>query len=152
MELEQAIELWWHYEEIAMHFNELIIQYRLQILGGTGGLLALFSFLVNSTTDDHKKRIRIRPYISLVFLVIFSAAAVLDVYYYSKLLSGAVEVIVDLESKHPELNMSTHIKSKFGADGATGLIKGVYFIVWTPLAFFTLKFWKDYLELKKEDG
>jgi hypothetical protein len=31
-----VIDLWFHYEQVAMHFNELIMQYRLQLMGARG--------------------------------------------------------------------------------------------------------------------
>ena len=56
MELEpdQVIALWFHYEKIAMHFNQLIIQYRLQLMGGAGAIGAVAAFLIQSR--DHEER------------------------------------------------------------------------------------------------
>lgn len=141
---QQVLDLWFHYEEIAMHFNELIIQYRLQLLAGTGGLLAILSYLVNAKEGDVDK-VRMRAYISLTVLVIFSAAAWLDIFYYSKLLSGAVESIIELESNYEQLNLSTTIKEKFGCMGATYQIMIMYLCIIAFMVFFTYRFWKEHL-------
>ena len=30
----EVIKLWYHYEEVAMHFNGLIMQFRIQVMAG----------------------------------------------------------------------------------------------------------------------
>lgn len=143
----EVVQLWFHYEEIAMHFNELIIQYRLQLLGGTGGLLALSSFLINTKVEDKFSLARIRAFVSLIFLTIFTAAACLDIFYYSKLLSGAVKAIIELEKNIEEINMSTTIKAQFGDGGASFFIRLVYLIVFLPLLISTVVFWIQFLNM-----
>lgn len=38
--------LWTKYEDVAMHFNDLIMRWRLQAIGGLAGLLTLSGFVV----------------------------------------------------------------------------------------------------------
>lgn len=140
MELDQAISLWFHYEEIAMHFNELIIQYRLQLMGGAGAIGAVASYLVGSKVESEIDRHKLRAFISTGLLLIFIAAACLDLFYYNELLSGSVDALIELESKYPELNMSTSIKARF-PDGATSIIYATYLLVLVPLLGFTVWSW-----------
>ena len=81
----EVVKLWFHYEEIAMHFNELIIQYRLQLLGGLGALSAVLTYFVGNKVDEHERFLSIRAYTSSVVLIIFMALASLDIFYYSQL-------------------------------------------------------------------
>ena len=100
---DQAINLWWHYEEIAMHFNQLIIEYRLQLMGGAGAIGALASYFVGSHIQELEQKHAIRAYISLIILVLLFAAMLLDILYYDNLLQGAVDALVKFESEHPEI-------------------------------------------------
>ncbi|MEQ8427620.1 MAG: hypothetical protein RLT87_00730 [Gammaproteobacteria bacterium] len=140
MELDQAINLWFHYEEIAMHFNELIIQYRLQLMGGAGAIGAIASYLVGSKVESEIDRHKLRALISTGLLIIFVSAAYLDLFYYNELLRGSVDALIELEAKYPELNMSTSIKARF-PNGATSRIYITYLLVLIPLIFFTLWSW-----------
>ena len=49
---EEVIKLWFHYEQIAMHFNDLIIQYRLQLMGGAGAIGTFYFFLVRKLMNQ----------------------------------------------------------------------------------------------------
>src|SRR5205814_8813176 len=106
-----TIALWWHYEELAMHFNGLIMQFRLQVLGGAGAIGTLAAYLINSgEIDDEKKRERLSAVVAGGLALLILSAALLDVFYYRQLLEGAVNAIVDFEQQHPEIQMSTEIK------------------------------------------
>ncbi len=90
---EQIVDLWFHYEEIAMHFNELIIQYRLQLMGGAGAIGAISSYLIGSKVEDPQQHRWLRFLVSFMLLVLITAAAALDLFYYNRLLLASVEVI-----------------------------------------------------------
>ena len=98
MDLEQAITLWFHYETVAMHFNELIIQYRLQLMAGIGAIGAIAGYLVGSKVAEESDRHKLRAFISAGLLIILVAAAYLDLFYYNELLRGAVDALLELSA------------------------------------------------------
>lgn len=148
MEPNQIIELWYHYEQVAMHFNEMIIQYRLQLMGGAGVIGALSGYLIGSKVDSALLRHKLRAYVSSGILLLILAAFYLDIYYYNELLRGAVKAILKLEAEHPDiLFMSTYIKKQFPG-GATKHIYVAYSFVLVPLFGFTI--WAWYAHLKEK--
>lgn len=144
MNPDQTLQLWFHYEEIAMHFNELIIQYRLQLMGGTGLIGALSGYLVGSKVESAPIRQQLRAYISTGILILVCAAASLDVFYYNELLRGASKALLRFESEHPEIYMSTYIKAQFDG-GASIRIYIIYAMALLPLIGFTIWSWRAYL-------
>ncbi len=136
---DQAILLWHHYEEVAIHFNELIIQYRIQVMGGASVIGVIASYFAIKDKGDDNLNYNLVAFISTWLLIILTAAAVLDIYYYNELLRGAVNAIVKLESQHKELlYMSAIIKEQFGDGGASRYIYITYGIIMVPLAIFTV--------------
>ncbi len=156
MHLDQAMELWFHYEEIAMHFNELIIQYRLQLMGGIGAIGAVSGYLIGSKVDDEGMRHKLRAFVATGLFILFIAAAVLDIFYYNELLRGAVAAIIELESNYPELNLSTTIKNQFDENfiSASWRIYIAYLLVMIPLAVFMVWSWANFKisKTKKQDS
>ncbi len=141
MEITQTdIALWFHYEEIAMHFNQLLMQYRLQLMGGFGAIGALSGYLIGSKVDDKDSRHQLRSLISLGLLILVCAGASLDVFYYNELLQGSVDALLQFEESHPGFNMSTLIESRFNNRGTT-IIYVVYALVLVPLTSFTVWSW-----------
>ena len=51
-----AVAFWWHYEELAMHLNSLMIQFRVQVLGGAGAIGSLAGYLIDSTYVKDEKQ------------------------------------------------------------------------------------------------
>lgn len=41
-----VLDLWKKYEDVAMHFNDLIMRWRLQAIGGLAGLVTVAGFIV----------------------------------------------------------------------------------------------------------
>jgi hypothetical protein len=109
-----VIALWYHYEEIAMHFNELIMQYRLQLIGGAGAIGTVASYLIGAKIKDVVEGRWLRALVCSGLLVLVAAAASLDLLYYDKLLRGAVDALLDFEMKHPQIQMSTRIENSVG--------------------------------------
>ena len=100
-------DLWNKYEDIAMHFNDLIVKIRTQALGAVAAITTIAGIL--------SKGNEIGGYnwglISSVFfflIVFWIAIWILDFKYYNRLLHGAVDAILKLEalSKSGE----THVK------------------------------------------
>ena len=135
MNIDQIIELWFHYEEIAMHFNELIIQYRLQLMGGIGSIGALSGYFIGSKVDSAEMRHKLRAFIATGILLLLLAAWNLDINYYNNLLRGAVDALIQFEREHPDINMSTSIKARF-TNSATNTICITYLIIAIPLMIF----------------
>ncbi|MBK7134757.1 MAG: hypothetical protein IPH73_00520 [Rhodocyclales bacterium] len=146
----EQIELWYHYEEIAMHFNQLILQYRLQLMGGAGAIGAISSYLIGANVSDIGKRYWLRFLIASGLFVILCAAAALDVLYYNELLQGAVDALIEYERLHPGINMSTYIEKRFSAYPAGGrmpiyltygilLVPLFLFVIWSACMYFTKK-------------
>ena len=135
-----VINLWWHYEEIAMHFNNLLIQYRLQLMGGAGAVGAIASYFVASHVDNPERRHTIRVYITTGLLILISAAVMLDLCYYNELLIGAVEALLKIEREHPEIYMSTLIAKRFEGEGLS-TIYVVYILILVPLFILTVWSW-----------
>jgi len=132
--------LWWHYEELAMHFNGLIMQFRLQVLGGAGAIGTLAGYLINSgKVEGLKKPNRLRAVVASGLWVLILAAAMLDVFYYRQLLKGAVQAILDFEREHPEIQMSTQIERTVGQ--GKYVIFCAYGILISVLGIFTLWAW-----------
>ncbi len=143
-----VVQLWFHYEEIAMHFNEMLMQYRLQLMGGAGVISVIAGYLVGEKVTDPIVKDQLKALISTGILILVTAAAYLDLYYYNELLRGAVAAILELEEQYPYLNMSTAIKSQFCApgancelSGASFKIKATYTFIILPILIFTVWSW-----------
>ncbi len=89
------LSLWEKYEDVAMHFNDLIMKVRVQALGAVAAL----STLVGILAQDADKGVSWGFLTSIFFfLIIFWLAIwVLDFEYYNRLLHGAVDAILKLE-------------------------------------------------------
>ncbi|MCH8976900.1 MAG: hypothetical protein IH836_04665 [Proteobacteria bacterium] len=133
----EQIQLWYHYEQIAMHFNELIIQYRLQLMGGAGAIGALASYLIGLKDNNDIHRARVRTAVSWILFVLLCAAAVLDLFYYNQLLQGAVDALLAYEESVPGINMSTMIENNVFKRG-TWVIYLVYSLILVPLLIFAI--------------
>ncbi len=140
MNMDQTINLWFHYEEIAMHFNGLIIQYRLQLMGGIGSIGALSGYLIGSKIDSAEMRHKLRAFVATGILILLIAACNLDIYYYNELLRGAVDALIEFEKEHPEIYMSTYIKARFN-HSATERIYVSYSLIFIPLICFMVWSW-----------
>lgn len=99
---EDVFKLWSKHEDTAIHFNDLLIKLRIQILGGVS-----ISGTLAATIEKNSHSLR---YIFVSFWVIWGAVWILDACYYSRLLSGAVEATIDIEREFPGFQMSTKIK------------------------------------------
>lgn len=135
-----VVAVWYHYEEIAMHFNSLIMQFRLQVIGGAGALGTLAGYLIGEKVKDDKERDWLRALVSTGLWVLILAAAILDLAYYNQLLRGAVDALVDFEKKYPELQMSTTIETAVG-DGQYA-VRWVYGLMLGVLGSFSIWAWK----------
>jgi len=105
---ELMLDQWNKYETIAMHFNDLTMRFRVQALAALAAVSALAAL-----ASSAKGELLQYMWVFFAFLgVLWCAAWLLDAFYYSRMLGGAVEAILDFE-KHtaPHIVMSTKIKS-----------------------------------------
>jgi hypothetical protein len=114
MPTSDTIALWYHYEEIAMHFNTLIIQFRLQLIGGVGAIGAAAAYLIGGKVEGAAQRAWLRTIVAAGLFVLILVAAMLDLFYYDRLLRGAVDALLDFERNHSEIQMSTLIEKRVG--------------------------------------
>lgn len=112
--------LWCKYEDVAMHFNDLIMRLRTQALGGLTGVVAISGFAMNFTSKPSSAtEWTILFGTFLFFTVAWLALWVLDLGYYNRLLAGAVAAIIAHEERTPNLaagggtriNLSTIIRN-----------------------------------------
>lgn len=122
---ELQLKAWEKHEEVAMHFNDLIMRWRLQAIGGLAGFVTLAGFVVG---DAASPQVRYRAMLILTSVIAFAwvAVAAIDLFYYRRLLQGAVDAIIELERKSRLLNLSTRIE-EFAAGGSR----------WAPWVFYS---------------
>jgi len=113
--------LWEQYEGIAMHFNDLLIRLRTQSLAGVAAISAVVGiFAKDGGTGSLRLDWDIAQYIFLAMTGFWIAIWCLDIGYYNRLLSGAVDAIEQLEKNTTtdgkfggEIDMSSTIISRF---------------------------------------
>lgn len=108
-------ELWEKYEDIAMHFNELLIKLRTQALAGVAAISTLVSLFAKfSTNIEAAWEISAAVFFGLCLFWI--AIWLLDFLYYNRLLLGAVIAISSLEKLSQKqththhINLSTYVE------------------------------------------
>ncbi len=116
-------DAWNKYEDIAMHFNDLLIKLRTQALGGIAAITSIMA-IISKDSSGFNWGLMMGVFF---FLIIFWIAVwLLDSKYYNPLLVGAVDAILEIEklskteSTITELNLSHKIKDavsgKIGQD------------------------------------
>ena len=94
------------YENIAMHFNDLLIKLRTQAIGAVAAISTVVGLFTKNVTDI-KTAWEVAT-ITFLFLAMFWLAVwVLDFCYYNRLLIGTVGAILELER---ESHTATHSK------------------------------------------
>jgi hypothetical protein len=137
----EEIQIWRHYEDIAMHFNTLLMQYRLQFMGGAGAIGAVASYLIGGKVDNLSQRHWLRFLVSAGVFLLVLAAALLDAFYYNELLRGAVKELLAFEEAHPEIQLSTSIENTVG--WGKHVIYVVYVLLLGSLGWFVHWSWKN---------
>jgi hypothetical protein len=124
--------LWAKYEDIAMHFNDLLMRLRTQSLAGVAALSALVGIFSREGIANVRLDWVVAQAIFAAMFGFWIAIWCLDMVYYNRLLSGAVRAIIELEKKTKpdvpfsgEINMSTTIEAQFKMD-VLDLQKGGY--------------------------
>jgi hypothetical protein len=120
----QVFATWCKYEDIAVHFNELMMRWRLQAIGGLLTLVTLAGFVVGDAPSD-EARYRAMLILSATLGMAWMGVALIDLCYYRKLLAGAVDAIIDLEVATTDLRLSQTIDARTKPAGR-----------WLPLVFY----------------
>jgi len=108
-------QLWKEYEAVTMHFNDLIIKLRSQSLGAVAALATLAGVVAKS---DAKAEAGwgLLAGAFLILSIFWVAVWVLDLGYYNRLLAGAVDALLIIESESSSslqatgINLSTKIE------------------------------------------
>jgi hypothetical protein len=108
-------ELWVKYEEIAMHFNDLIMRLRTQALGAVAAL-SLVGLFAKADLGTSGATWEIAGLVFSSLGVFWIAIWILDFFYYNQLLIGAIAALLELEKESAtsatisRIRMSTFIE------------------------------------------
>jgi hypothetical protein len=119
-----AVDVWKKYEEIAMHFNDLMMRWRLQALGGLITVTTLAGAVVTQV-EDITNRYWAMLLLSLLLLFGWIGTATIDLWYYRSLLRGAVNGLLAIEQEIPGVNLSAAIEEQAECAGR-----------WAPYIFY----------------
>ena len=121
-----VFELWKKYEDMAMHFNDLIIKLRTQALAAVAALATIVGVFAKADTDAHT-RWEMVAFAFFILLIFWIAIWVIDFRYYNRLLIGAVSALIELEKQSKDklrvrhIDISTRIEAavagKLGLEG-----------------------------------
>ena len=114
-------KLWKSYEDVAMHFNDLIIRLRIQSIWGIAALAAILGIFLHDRSGDSSNSFNycIASIALFVLIMFWIGIFILDIFYYNRLLEGAVNAIMELEqkkdgfAKKKNINLSTNIEMAF---------------------------------------
>jgi hypothetical protein len=111
--------LWEKYEDIAMHFNDLLMRLRSQSLAGIAAASTIITVLAKGEVADVKLDWLVAKDLFLALSIVWVAIWCLDFLYYNRLLMGSVRAIKKLETQTKTgapftgINMSTLIEDEF---------------------------------------
>jgi len=136
----QLFEVWKKYEDIAVHFNDLIMRWRLQAMGGMATLVTLGGFVASDATT-RTVGFRAVFILSGMLTCAWMGVGFIDLFYYRKLLKVAVAGILKLENNNPSIDLSTRIEdeAKWGGTFAPwvfyllGLAPLIAILVWSGM-------------------
>jgi len=109
-------EVWKAYEEVAMHFNDLLLKLRIQALAGVAALAVLASIFSNFRSYFFQGTWVVAAACFFGLLLVWSAIWALDRLYYNRLLIGSVVAITKIEELSKtqayvnQLDLSTRIE------------------------------------------
>lgn len=89
--------VWKKHEDIAMHFNDLIMRLRTQAIAGVAALSALVGIFAKEDASSARDNWEVAAMVFFGLAIFWVAVFFLDIFYYNKLLSGAVAELVRLE-------------------------------------------------------
>lgn len=110
--------LWAKYEDIAMHFNDLLLRLRTQALAAIAAISTLVGVFTKTDPAGAHSDWFVATGIFVALALCWIAIACIDLLYYNRLLVGAVTALLELEadaqkSQFKGITMSTKIGSEF---------------------------------------
>jgi hypothetical protein len=102
-------ELWEKYEEITMHFNDLIIRLRTQALAGVAALSTLVGVFAKTDLGPFSYSWEIAGFVFVGLALFWVAIWILDFSYYNQLLIGSVAALLELEARSRTSNIALEI-------------------------------------------
>jgi len=115
-------DVWEKYEDIAMHFNDLLIRLRTQALAAVAAIATLVT-IFGKTGADPKLSWELAALIFSLLAVFWVAIWIIDFCYYNRLLIGAVAAILDIETLSEDamhirqIDISTKIERAVAREG-----------------------------------
>jgi hypothetical protein len=109
-------DLWAKYEDIAMHFNDLLIRLRTQALAAVAALITLVGIFTKTEPENIHLSWEIATAVLIGLAVFWIAIWIIDFRYYNRLLIGAVVALKELEAESRKdkpslaINISTTIE------------------------------------------
>ncbi|MEA2991838.1 MAG: hypothetical protein QOD40_758 [Alphaproteobacteria bacterium] len=117
-------DLWAKYEDIAMHFNDLLIRLRTQALAAVAALSTLVGIFTKTDPNSVHVSWEVATAVFIGLGVFWTAIWAIDRCYYNRLLIGAVSALKDLEAEstkpQPDLKIDfstkieQHVSRPFG--------------------------------------
>jgi hypothetical protein len=132
---EQLISIWDKYENIAMHFNGLLIHLRTQALGAVATVVTAAGFLFTRSPNEPWWAVFA---VSLLLLLAWCTLWMIDVCYYSRLLLGAVNALIKIEKQSDgALDLSTQVQKLFGVPREdSARLNWQIYVFYMPIALF----------------
>lgn len=115
--------LWKEYEEVAMHFNDLLIRIRTQSLAAVAAFATVAGVLLKEESISHELRWGTLIVVFVALSIFWIAIWILDFTYYNRLLLGAVKALIEIEKQSTEgnrisaINLSTLIENAVALEG-----------------------------------
>jgi hypothetical protein len=109
-------DLWAKYEDIAMHFNDLLIRLRTQALAAVAALSTLVGIFTKTDPNSVHISWEVATGVFGLLTVFWIAIWAIDRCYYNRLLIGAVIALRDIEAESKKtypnvaINLSTRIE------------------------------------------
>lgn len=146
-------DLWAKYEDVAMHFNDLLMRIRVQSVGAVAAISTLVGIFAKDGGSANMAMTwlvaaGLFSAVTLIWIAIFC----LDFFYYNRLLIGAVAALTELERATAEgtaiksIQLSTIIEREFTEPPRTRtapigvlLFYGVVFLLLTGASAFSLR-------------
>jgi hypothetical protein len=136
------LDLWSKYEDVAMHFNDLLIKLRTQALAAVAALTTIVGIFAKS--GDATASWKLVAFAFAMLAIFWVAIWVIDFCYYNRLLIGAATALYALEElsktkmRVSTIDLSTQITASVA--GAVGKNPGNWPLEKGRWVFYTLVF------------
>lgn len=133
----QALDYWEKCQDVAMHFNQLLIRFRTQAIAAFAAAGGLFGFAAHENGPG--VRIDVVSLGAVWLATAWAAIALIDFLYYHRLLRGAVEELLRIEEASGVVRLSTRIEevcTRWHAGVAAALFYAIPFAALGGLTWF----------------